>query len=79
MNRVILWCAIVALVLLHHDFWWWNDSTLALGVLPVGLAYHMGFSIASALLWAWAVRHAWPVELEEFASRPPDTKAKPAP
>ncbi len=46
--------------MLHQDFWLWNDRTLLLGFLPVGLAYHAGYSIAAAALWALAVIFAWP-------------------
>ncbi len=61
----ILALAVLAVALLHQDFWFWKDRSLLLGFLPVGLAYHMGYSVlAAATLWA-LVRWAWPSHLEE--------------
>ena len=48
-------------------FWWWDDSSLILGFLPVGLAYHALFSMACAGLGWLAIKKAWPSELEAFA------------
>ncbi len=64
---VIIGVAAVVLGILHQDFWWWEDTSLVFGFLPVGLAYHAGFSVAAALLWAAAVKFAWPRRLEEWA------------
>ena len=56
----------LGLLVLHHDLPFWDDDrTLWLGFLPVGLAYHAGYSIAVALFWWWAMNYAWPEELEE--------------
>jgi hypothetical protein len=30
---------------LHQDSWNWKDKTLVFGFLPIGLAYHAGFTI----------------------------------
>lgn len=62
-----IWIAFVALFLLHQDVWFWGDTTLVLGVLPIGLAYHALFSVASAVLWFSAVKWAWPSEVEAWA------------
>jgi len=67
-GRVIVWTLFVALFVLHQDWWWWDDATLVLGgTLPVGLAWHAGFSIAAAALWLLAVKAAWPSEVEAWA------------
>jgi len=55
MKRKIFWTVFAVLVILHHDWWFWDDGRLVLGFLPVGLAYHVLFSLAAAGLWAWAV------------------------
>jgi len=55
------------LAILHQDFWWWGDRSLLLGFLPIGLAYHAGFSVAAGVLWALACRWAWPDAIEEWA------------
>lgn len=65
MARKLVWTAAILLAVLHQDFWLWNNATLLFGFMPAGLAYHVGFSIASGLLWAAAVIWAWPTEVEE--------------
>ncbi len=57
----------IIVALLHHDFWFWNDQTLVMGFMPIGLLYHMLFSIASAVLWATTMKIAWPTHIEEWA------------
>jgi hypothetical protein len=66
------------LAILHHDFWFWNDSRLVFGFLPVGMAYHVLFSIGAAALWLAALRWAWPEELEEWATGSPPTDGRSA-
>lgn len=66
-GRRAVWTAFAVLFLLHHDFWNWDDRTLLFGWLPVGLAWHVGFSVAAGVLWAAAVRWAWPEEVERWA------------
>ena len=60
-----VWIVAVALLLgaLHQDFWLWDNTNLMLGFLPVGLAYHVLFSIAAAVAWFLAIQFAWPDEL----------------
>ncbi len=59
---------VVVVALLHQDFWLWRDKSLVLGFLPIGLAYHLGYSIlASLTMWA-LVHFAWPRHLEQFES-----------
>lgn len=67
MKRVA-WGLVVVLGILHYDFWLWSDRSLVLGILPVGLAYHMMISIAAGLVWALVIRCAWPERVEEWAS-----------
>jgi hypothetical protein len=56
---------LVALAIAHQDLWNWDDSdTLVFGVVPIGLAYHAGLSIAAAVLWAAAVKFCWPVGVD---------------
>ena len=49
---------------LHQDYWNWNSAELVFGVLPIGLAYHAGYSIMAAILMGVLVRFAWPEQLE---------------
>ena len=64
MNRPLVYFLLILLFLLHQDFWLWGNGKLMLGFLPIGLAYHIVFSLLSALVWFLAVRFAWPTDLE---------------
>ncbi len=67
MKNKTIWILFTLMFVLHHDFWFWGDTSLVLGFLPVGLAYHAGFSLAAAMLWLSAVKFAWPTDLERWA------------
>lgn len=57
--------------LLHQDFWNWEKiHPLMLGFLPVGLAYHVGYSVFAAALMAVMVRFAWPEDLDPAEPKP---------
>ncbi len=58
--RNAIWIAVAVLVILHQDNWFWDDDTIVLGFLPIGLAWHMGISIAASFLWYLATIFAWP-------------------
>ena len=58
--KYAIWLLIALLILLHHDFWFWNSSELIGGFLPIGMAYHIGISVAAAALWYLATIFAWP-------------------
>jgi hypothetical protein len=55
---------VLGVALLHQDTWWWKSRDLVGGVLPVGLAYHVGFCLVASLTMALLVRLAWPAHLE---------------
>jgi hypothetical protein len=55
---------VLVVLLLHQDVWFWTDKTLVFGFLPIGLAYHIGYSLLAALTMAVLVRFVWPRELE---------------
>ena len=57
---------LVSVYVLHQDFWFWRTARpLLFGFLPVGLAYHGAYCIATALLMWVLTRVAWPHHLEE--------------
>jgi Protein of unknown function (DUF3311) len=66
--KSFVWVLLVLLIVLHQDFWYWNDGTIVCGFVPIGLAYHIGLSLAAAGVWWLATKHAWPVE--EGMSKP---------
>jgi len=65
--KPLIYLLFLLMLVLHQDSWAWDDQSLVLGFLPVGLAYHAGFSICCAILGGLAIKHVWPHELEAFA------------
>lgn len=65
--KSLVWFLVVLLAILHFDFWWWDDKTLVFGFLPIGLAFHAGFSIACSIVWLMAVTWSWPADIESWA------------
>jgi hypothetical protein len=64
-KSLLLTALILAVYVLHQDFWNWNNADLIFGFLPVGLAYHAGYSILAAVMMAVLVKTAWPKHLED--------------
>jgi hypothetical protein len=57
---------LVVFFALHQDLWFWREARpLVFGVLPLGLAYHAGYTLAVSALMAILVRRAWPSHLED--------------
>ena len=61
MKRLVF-ALIVLLAVLHQDFWFWTDDRLVFGFMPIGLAYHVGISLAAAVVWFLATRYCWPAD-----------------
>lgn len=57
--RKRLFAALLLFYLLHNDLWLWVDSRLVLG-LPVGLVYHIAYSLFAAVLMVLLVSFVWP-------------------
>jgi hypothetical protein len=65
MKSWILTLLVVALYVLHQDLWLWDSAApLIFGFIPIGLFYHVCFSIASSLLMWALVKWAWPPALK---------------
>lgn len=65
MKQGMLTAAVVLLYLLHQDFWFWRRAMpVVWGVLPIGLFYHICFTLAVVLLMLALVKFAWPTALE---------------
>ncbi|MEM9444547.1 MAG: DUF3311 domain-containing protein [Verrucomicrobiota bacterium] len=60
MKRWMIYVGLVVLFILHQDFWFWDDATLVFGVFPVGLFYHIMYSVVAGCMWALAIKFAWP-------------------
>ena len=65
--RLALFSLLIAAVfVLHQDFWFWRTpQPIVFGILPIGLAYHVLYSIVIAALMWLLVRCAWPSSLED--------------
>ena len=68
MTRLLAVLIVAALYVLHQDFWFWREARpLVFGFLPIGLAYHAFFTVATSIaLWV-LVRLIWPSHLEEHS------------
>ena len=65
MKHLGLTVAVIVLYLLHQDFWNWRSAQpFVFGFLPIGLFYHICYTLAVALLMWLLVRYAWPAHLE---------------
>lgn len=77
MHRKIFYTLLLVLFLLHQDFWFKGDPSMLFGFLPVTFGWHIGFSVAASLLWAYACSSAWPTSLEESAEEDQPEKDNP--
>jgi hypothetical protein len=52
---------VALLYVLHQDIWFWREARpLVFGVLPIGLFYHVAFTVASSVVIWLLVKSAWP-------------------
>ncbi len=62
---------------LHQDFWNWKQAEpLLSGFMPIGLAYHAGYSGVAALVMVVFVKFAWPAHLENVEPYRADNKTE---
>lgn len=67
MKAFLLILLAAAVYTLHQDFWNWSSKgPYVFGFLPIGLAYHAGYSILCAIMMFVFVKFAWPKHLEEI-------------
>ena len=60
--------ATVLLYALHQDVWFWREAhPLVFGVLPIGLFYHVAYTVATSALMLVLVRWYWPAHLEDLS------------
>ncbi len=74
MKKFLLFLMIAVVYVLHQDYWNWKNADLVFGFLPMGLAYHAGYSILAAIMMAVLVKYAWPKHLEDTKSEIDDKK-----
>lgn len=78
MKRLVM-VLVVLLLIAHQDYWAWDRiNPLAFGVMPIGLTWHVGISIAAAIVWALAVTFCWPADVDEPESSGDQSTSKDA-
>jgi len=70
--RYAPYALLLLLYALHTDVWYWNDPRPLLG-LPIGVTYHVLWTLAVTAAFALLVRFAWPDELESTTPSPAAT------
>lgn len=65
MSRVRLTAAVIGLYVLHQDLWFWREARpLVFGFMPIGLFYHVVYTLAVTVVLWLLVRYAWPDHLD---------------
>ena len=71
-TKLLLTLFVLVVYALHQDSWNWTKADpLVFGFLPVGLAYHAGYSVLAAIAMAVLVKFAWPKHLENVQPEDP--------
>ena len=52
MKKFLLFLMVVLVYIVHQDNWNWKSADLIFGFLPVGMAYHAGYSVLAAIMMA---------------------------
>jgi hypothetical protein len=66
--RIALPVIVIIVYLLHQDVWFWSTPyPLVLGFMPIGLFYHVCYTLLASLLMLLLVKRAWPTHLETTA------------
>ena len=74
-RKILVTVLILAVYVLHQDWWNWHKAVpLVFGFLPVGLAYHVVYSVLASILMAVLVKLAWPKHLED--TQTPDSQKR---
>ena len=65
MVRFALALLVATVYVLHQDFWFWRQAQpLLFGFVPVGLSYHVLYTLAVSFTMWLLVRYTWPSHLE---------------
>ena len=69
MTTAVAALLVAVIYVLHQDFWFWREARpLVFGVLPIGLFYHVAYTLATSLLLWTLVRMLWPAHLDTEGS-----------
>ena len=78
MKQWFLVLLVVVLYALHQDVWFWRTAQpLVFGFLPVGIFYHVCYTLVVSLLMWLLVKLAWPSQLEAVEPSTAEEEAAP--
>lgn len=63
MKKWLVIVAILALLVAHQDYWQWSRTDLVAGFIPYNMAYHIGISLVTAVVWVVVCVFCWPRDL----------------
>ena len=66
MKTAVTCCFVILLLILHQDYWQWERNDIVFGFLPYTMAYNIGISVATALLWVVVCAFLWPESDSQF-------------
>lgn len=65
MIRIVAISLVAVFYVLHQDLWFWGSARpLVFGFLPVGLFYHVAYTLGSSVLLWGLITFFWPTDLE---------------
>ena len=70
MKSIYIWIPVIVLLILHQDYWQWDRNELVFGFMPYTLAYNIGISLGTAVLWIVVCTFMWPTGLDHVVPGP---------
>ena len=71
MSRITAVLIVLVLYALHQDVWFWRDARpLVFGFMPIGLFYHVAYTVALSFAFWALVRLIWPSHLDSDTATP---------
>ena len=70
MKMILIWILVLILLILHQDYWQWDRNEIVAGFMPYTMAYNIGISIATGLMWIVVCAFLWPAGLDDLQSPP---------
>ena len=78
MKRLCLVLLVIVLYGLHQDVWFWRTAQpIFFCFLPIGLFYHVCYTLAICLVMWLLVKWAWPAQLETIDTSATEEDAAP--
>lgn len=74
MKKWFVIVAVLALLVAHQDYWQWSRTDLVYGFVPYNMAYHIGISAVTAVVWILVCLFCWPRNMEVVAQEKGEDK-----